>query len=195
MSWFEAKGVLQGVFDRLGLTVYYQADAGDERLHPGRTASIWLRGRQLGRFGQLHPQLRQDRELPDEVYVFELELSLLLEALPSSQVPKFEPFSTFPASDRDLAFFAPIDAEVLELEKAMSRAGGKLLESVELFDEYRGESVPEGQRSLAFRLVYRAGDRTLKDKEVDTAHQKVRDAIVKKFRCGYRSSEGARCDR
>ncbi|MCC5899042.1 MAG: phenylalanine--tRNA ligase subunit beta [Phormidium sp. BM_Day4_Bin.17] len=187
MSWFEAKGVLQGVFDRLGLTVYYQADAGDRRLHPGRTASLWLRGRQLGHFGQLHPQLRQERELPDEVYVFELELSLLLEALPSSQVPKFEPFSTFPASDRDLAFFAPLDAEVLELEKAMSRAGGKLLESVELFDEYRGESVPEGQRSLAFRLVYRAGDRTLKDKDVDTAHQKVRDAIVKKFKVELRS--------
>ncbi|PPT08126.1 Phenylalanyl-tRNA synthetase beta chain [Geitlerinema sp. FC II] len=187
MDWFEAKGVLQSAFDRLSLDVQYRPDSSDERLHPGRTASLWLRGRQLGRFGQLHPQLRQERELPDEVYVFELELSLLLEALPSTQVPKFTAFSTFPASDRDLAFFAPVSVSVFDLEKVMSKAGGKLLESVELFDEYRGENVPEGQRSLAFRLVYRAGDRTLKDKEVDDAHQKVRNSIAKKFDVELRS--------
>ncbi|WP_026097848.1 phenylalanine--tRNA ligase subunit beta [Baaleninema simplex] len=187
MDWFEAKGVLQSAFDRLSLEVQYRPDSSDERLHPGRTASLWLRGRQLGRFGQLHPQLRQERELPDEVYVFELELSLLLEALPSTQVPKFTAFSTFPASDRDLAFFAPVSVSVFDLEKVMGKAGGKLLESVELFDEYRGENVPDGQRSLAFRLVYRAGDRTLKDKEVDDAHQKVRNSIAKKFDVELRS--------
>ncbi|MGC9505402.1 phenylalanine--tRNA ligase subunit beta [Baaleninema sp.] len=187
MDWFEAKGVLQSVFDRLSLEVQYRPDSSDERLHPGRTASLWLRGRQLGRFGQLHPQLRQERELPDEVYVFELELSLLLEALPSTQVPKFKAFSTFPASDRDLAFFAPVSVSVFDLEKVMSKAGGKLLESVELFDEYRGENVPEGQRSLAFRLVYRAIDRTLKDKEIDDAHQKVRNSVAKKFKVELRS--------
>jgi phenylalanyl-tRNA synthetase beta chain len=58
---------------------------------------------------------------------------------------------------------------------------------VQLFDEYRGERVPEGQRSLAFRLIYRAGDRTLKDKEVESAHQKVRDALLEKFGVSLRS--------
>ncbi|MBO9998552.1 MAG: phenylalanine--tRNA ligase subunit beta [Cyanobacteria bacterium SID2] len=187
IDWFEAKGVLQSVFDRLSLDIQYRTDSSDERLHPGRTASLWLRGRQLGLFGQLHPQLRQERELPDEVYAFQLDLSLLLEALPSTQVPKFKPFSTFPPSDRDLAFFAPVSVSVFDLEKVMNKAGGKLLESVELFDEYRGENVPDGQRSLAFRLVYRALDRTLKDKEVDEAHQKVRDSVAKKFKVELRS--------
>ncbi len=69
----------------------------------------------------------------------------------------------------------------------MGKAGGKLLESVEVFDEYRGENVPEGQRSLAFRLMYRSIDRTLTDKEVDEAHQKVRDTLVKKFEVNLRS--------
>ena len=189
MSWFDAKGAIESVFERLGVTVQYRQDGGSDRLHPGRTASLWLRGRELGKFGQLHPQLCQERELPREVYIFEFDLDLLFAALGQGnvQVPHFKSFSTFPASDRDLAFFASVDTSVSEMEKAMLKAGGKLLEAVELFDEYRGENVPEGQRSLAFRLVYRAGDRTLKDKDVDPAHQKVRDTLVKRFKVDLRS--------
>jgi phenylalanyl-tRNA synthetase beta chain len=58
---------------------------------------------------------------------------------------------------------------------------------VQLFDEYRGESVPQGQRSLAFRLIYRASDRTLTDEEVEPVHQKVREALVEKFGVNLRS--------
>jgi phenylalanyl-tRNA synthetase beta chain len=69
----------------------------------------------------------------------------------------------------------------------MNKAGGKLLKQVEVFDEYKGKNVPEGQRSLAFNLVYRASDRTLTDQDVDPVHQKVRDALVKKFDVTLRS--------
>jgi len=62
-----------------------------------------------------------------------------------------------------------------------------LLNSVTLFDEYQGESVPEGQRSLAFRLIYRALDRTLTDEDVDPVHQKVRAALEKQFQVTLRS--------
>ncbi|MBE9020184.1 hypothetical protein IQ272_29440, partial [Chroococcidiopsidales cyanobacterium LEGE 13417] len=74
-----------------------------------------------------------------------------------------------------------------ELERAIAHAGGQLLESVELFDEYRGQGVPTGQRSLAFRLVYRASDRTLTDAEVEPVHQKVRESLVEKFSLNLRS--------
>ncbi len=76
---------------------------------------------------------------------------------------------------------------VAEIEKAITKAGKDLLESVELFDEYRGEHVPQGQRSLAFRLIYRASDRTLTDAEVEPVHQKVRDTLVEKFGVALRS--------
>jgi phenylalanyl-tRNA synthetase beta chain len=62
-----------------------------------------------------------------------------------------------------------------------------LLESVELFDEYKGDAVPEGERSLAFRLRYRTQDRTLTDEEVNPVHQKVRDALTDKFHVNLRS--------
>jgi phenylalanyl-tRNA synthetase beta chain len=189
MTWFEAKGILESIFQQLGIQVEYQPDCRDERLHPGRTASLWIGGNRLGVFGQLHPQLRHDKGLPDSVYLFQLDLDVLLDALDQDEIliPTFKPYSTYPASDRDIAFFAPVKVSVAEIEKAITKAGKGLLESVEVFDEYRGENVPQGQRSLAFRLVYRASDRTLTDAEVEPVHNKVREALVEKFGVNLRS--------
>ncbi|HEY9701765.1 MAG TPA: phenylalanine--tRNA ligase subunit beta, partial [Allocoleopsis sp.] len=94
---------------------------------------------------------------------------------------------TYPALDRDLAFFASSNVSLSEINKVVKKAAGNLLESVELFDEYRGKNVPEGQRSLALRLVYRTSDRTLSDNDVDPVHQKVRDALIDKFNVNLRS--------
>ncbi|HEY9621620.1 MAG TPA: phenylalanine--tRNA ligase subunit beta [Crinalium sp.] len=189
MTWYEAKGILERVFQYLGLTVEYQPDRRNSLLHPGRTASLWIQGDRLGTFGQLHPQVRQERGLPDEVYVFELHLDALLKPLEreESLTPLFKPYSSYPSSDRDIAFFAPVQFSVAEIERAVKKVGGALLESVELFDEYRGENVPEGKRSLAFRLVYRSGDRTLTDDDVEPVHQKVRETLEEKFRASLRS--------
>ena len=190
MSWYEAKGVLECVFDNLGLSVDYRADEGDERLHPGRTAGLFVRGRtKLGTFGQLHPELRRERDLPDEVYVFELDLAVLEMCLTgkSGKAVKFAAYSTYPSSDRDLAFFAPVEVTVFDLQRSISKSGGKLLDSVVLFDEYKGKGVPEGQRSLAFRLVYRASDRTLTDKDIDPVHEKVRKGLEKAYKVSLRS--------
>ncbi|GAX34899.1 phenylalanine--tRNA ligase subunit beta [Nodularia sp. NIES-3585] len=189
MTWFDAKGILESVFAALNLEVEYQPDCRDQRLHPGRTASLWLGGNRLGIFGQLHPQLRQDKGLPDSVYVFQLDLNVLLDALDQDEVmvPKFHAYSTYPASDRDIAFFAPVKISVADIEKSINKAAKGLLESVELFDEYRGENVPDGQRSLAFRLIYRSSDRTLTEAEVEPVHNKVREALVEKFGVNLRS--------
>ncbi|WP_024544972.1 phenylalanine--tRNA ligase subunit beta [Picosynechococcus sp. NKBG15041c] len=189
MSWYEAKGLLDAAFTQLGLEISYRADSSNNKLHPGRTASLWLQGRQIGIFGQLHPQLRQEKDLIDAAYVFELKLEMLQAVLsrPSQQVPVFKAFSTYPAVTRDLAFFAPLETSVGDLEQVMQKTAKKLLAGVELFDEYRGEHAPEGQRSLAFSLRYRATDKTLTDEEIDPVHQKVRDALVKQFAVTLRS--------
>jgi phenylalanyl-tRNA synthetase beta chain len=187
LSWYEAKGLLESVFERLGLVVEYRRDREDERLHPGRTASLWLEGTFLGRFGQLHPQLRRDRELPEAVYVFEFALDVLTDAVAGDRAKHFQVYSTYPAVERDLAFFAPNTLSVAELTTAIEQAGKALLDRVELFDQYQGESVPEGQRSLAFSLTYRAGDRTLTDEEVEPVHDRVRSALTEGFAVTLRS--------
>jgi phenylalanyl-tRNA synthetase beta chain len=189
MTWYEAKGTLDSVFDRLGLSVEYQPDRRNELLHPGRTASLWISGDRLGTFGQLHPQVRQERGLPDAVYVFELSLDVVLDHMLQDEalVPLFKPFSSYPSSDRDIAFFAPTQFAVAEIARSLKTAGGQLLESIELFDEYKGANVPAGKRSLAFRLVYRAGDRTLTEQDVEPVHCKVRDVLEEKFQAELRS--------
>jgi phenylalanyl-tRNA synthetase beta chain len=193
LSWYEAKGVLGAVFDRLGVTVEYQPDSRNPRLHPGRTASLWIDGERLGNFGQVHPQVCQELDLPAEVYLFQLDWEVLLNAILQAQQEHgtFSPYSTFPPLERDLALFAAADLSVAELERTIRKAAttpnGSLLESVELFDEYKGDSVPEGQRSLAFRLRYRTQERTLTDTEVNPIHQKVREALTEKFKVNLRS--------
>ncbi|MEL6440418.1 MAG: phenylalanine--tRNA ligase subunit beta [Cyanobacteria bacterium J06621_8] len=189
MTWYDAKGVLENIFNNLGISVEYRQEQDASRLHPGRTAALWLQGKRLGVYGQIHPQLAQSKDLPQEVYLFELDFSLLLTVLSRDSIttPKFKSYSSYPGSDRDLAFFAPLELSVADITKAMNKAGGKLLQQVSVFDEYKGKNVPEGKRSLAFNLVYQAGDRTLTDQDVDPVHQKVRDTLVKKFDVTLRS--------
>ena len=184
LTWYEAKGLLESVLTRLGIKVSYQPQTDDPRLHPGRTASIWCNGKCLGVFGQLHPQLRQAKGLIEAVYGFELSLDGLL---PEATTPHFQPYSTYPAVARDLAFFAPVDLSLYQLEQTMKKAGGSLLEQVEVFDQYLGVNVPDGQRSLAFSLVYRASDRTLTDGEVEPVHNQIRQALTKEFAVTLRS--------
>jgi phenylalanyl-tRNA synthetase beta chain len=180
---------MESVFGLLGFSVEYRAENLEPRLHPGRTASLWLEGKRLGSFGQLHPQEQQTRDLPHEVYLFELDFDLLLMAWQKTEAmaTKFKLYSIYPGAARDLAFFAPLDLSVAEITDAISQAGGKLLQQIELFDEYKGKNVPEGQRSLAFNLVYRSIDRTLTDGDVEPSLQKVRDALVEKFQVTLRS--------
>ncbi|MEM9805055.1 MAG: phenylalanine--tRNA ligase subunit beta [Cyanobacteria bacterium P01_D01_bin.56] len=190
MTWYEAKGILEMVLRQVGLEVEYRPDSKDGRLHPGRTASLWVRGRtRLGTFGQLNPRLRQERDLPDEVYVFELNWDAIATCLVSDRfrAPKFKGYSAYPGSDRDIAFYAPMEVSVSDLEKLIARTGGQLLEAVTLFDEYRGKGVPDGQRSLAFRMFYRASDRTLTDKDIDPLQDKIRAVLEKKFKVSLRS--------
>ena len=189
LTWYEAKGILESAFESLGLTVEYRQCQEEERLHPGRTASLWLNGQRWGIFGQLHPQLRAELDLPDAVYLFQLSFDVLLGVWQGKQgsVARFCPYSTYPAAERDIAFFADLEVAVGELSEAIEKAGGSLLDLAELFDVYTGENVPSGKRSLAFRLNYRAIARTLTDEEVEEVHDKVRKALVEQFNVTLRS--------
>jgi len=189
MTWYEAKGILESLFKALKAPITYKAESNDKRLHPGRTAGLWLNKTRIGVFGQLHPQLCQERDLPNSVYVFELQLEPLITFLDQKylQTPIFKAYSTYPSVERDLAFFAPTDLTVADIISAMRKAGGKTLVDVKLFDEYKGANVEEGKRSLAFSLVYRSPDGTLKDSDVDPIHNKIRDALTKQFAVTLRS--------
>ena len=93
----------------------------------------------------------------------------------------YRPLPKYPAIVRDIALLAREDIYAAEMERVIKEAGGKLLESVELFDIYRGKQVQQGKKSAAFTLTYRAADKTLTDEEVAKVHRKVLDALKEKL--------------
>ena len=189
MTWYEAKGILDSIFKKFKIVVEYKAYEQDKRLHPGRTASLWLNNQFLGIFGQLHPQLCQELDLINTVYGFELNFEVLLHTLNKEILltPTFNSYSSYPPIELDLAFFVSLGISVAELIKEMKQVGGGLLKGIELFDDYRGESVPKGQRNLAFSLLYRSDERTLTDKDVKVTHDRIRIILVEKFNVTLRS--------
>ena len=155
------------------------ADAPAGLLHPGRSATLVLEGRPAGWFGQLHPAEAEALDLPEATYLFQLNLQALLTAAarPARFQPAFQPFATVPASERDLALVVPRSVGASDLISTIRKAGKPLLEAVELVDRYEGAQLEANHCSQAFRLRYRDAARTLTDAEVETAHNKVRQAL------------------
>jgi phenylalanyl-tRNA synthetase beta chain len=149
-------------------------------LHPGRTAEVCIGQQRLGIIGQLHPALAARLDLDGQpVLVGELDFELLLEA--RSPVLSAVTPSRFPPADRDVAIVVDESTAHGPVEAAIREVAQPLLEAVRLFDVYRGESIPQGRKSLAYTLRYRASDRTLSDDEVASMHARVEDALRSRF--------------
>jgi phenylalanyl-tRNA synthetase beta chain len=195
-AYHEARGVLQAALESLRIPVEDRpwtpagnADPTTDLLHPGRSATLVVEGRPVGWFGQLHPALAEQLDLPEATHLFQLPLANLLGAATRRNrwQPAFAPFPTVPASERDLALLVGAETSAASLLGAIRKAGRPLLEQVELLDRYEGSQVGEGRCSQAFRLRYRDASRTLTDEEVERAHAKVREALEKQFKAELRS--------
>ncbi len=164
----EAKWAVEQIYSALGVEPGYER-ASEEFLHPGkaaRTAEGWL--------GELHPSVL------DGVWsAFELDLDALAEAAP--QVVAFEPVSPYPEVRQDLAFVVGEEVSAAELLAAIREAAGDLLRELEVFDEYRGEQIGEGKRSLAFRLAFGSPEGTLTDEDVAPVRASIVDALATRF--------------
>jgi phenylalanyl-tRNA synthetase beta chain len=172
-DFFDLKGVLESFFAGLNLSAVAFAPVKTvSHLHPGKAAEVSLYGKAVGSFGELHPKVAKAFALPEKgMFVAELDAEAILAAVPEKY--PYKPFNTLPAAKRDLAV---IVAEELPAEKVLNEvraAGGDLLTDATLFDVYRGESIPAGTKSLAFALTYQPKEKTLTDKELDKAHQKI----------------------
>ena len=148
-----------------------------------------LEGRPLGCFGQLHPAVAEQQDLPEETYLFELDLERLLDAATRSNrwTPSYKSFPTVPASERDLAVVVSNNCLSADLIQTIRKAGKPLLEHVELIDRFEGDQVGADMASQAFRLRYRSKKETLTDDKIQPVHEKVRQALVKQFQAELRS--------
>ncbi|QAY66641.1 phenylalanine--tRNA ligase subunit beta [Paenibacillus protaetiae] len=183
VNFYDAKGVLETVFEALGLSgkISYEA-AQPEGFHPGRTAAVILADgespRTIGYIGQLHPELQRSADLAD-TYVFEITLDAVYEAAESTIVYKELP--RFPASQRDIAVVLDNGVPAASLTETAWNVAGELLEQAQVFDVYTGEKLGAGKKSVAISLVYRHAERTLTDEEVTELHGKVVAALEQSF--------------
>lgn len=174
-DFFALKGVVEHLLAELGVQGASFERSGDPVLHPGRQAALMLDGKPVGLLGELHPRVQEAWELPGRVYVAEIAFGPLVAAMAPQAV--YRPVPRFPAVARDVAMLVDLDTPASRLEAAIREAGGDLLEDVRLFDLYQGDRLGEGKRSLAYRLTYRAADRTLTDAELEPVHNRVRNAL------------------
>jgi phenylalanyl-tRNA synthetase beta chain len=146
-------------------------------LHPGRSARIELDGAAIGWIGELHPEWQQKYELPAPAIVFELDAA----PLQRLAVPQYEEVSKFPAVTRDLSVEVAESVPAHDLLSALAAARPGLVREVRLFDLYRGENLPKGRKSLAFRVVMQDTARTLTDAEVDAAMADLERLLSTRF--------------
>lgn len=171
-EWSDALEVVLSLASRFGVEVTVE-QAQHAPFHPGRCARLVLAdGTVWGHAGELHPQRLTELELPERTVAFEVDVDALVAASP--EVSTHQDFSAQPHSRVDVALVTDASVPAAALESALREGAGEHLESVEMFDQYTGEQVGEGRRSTAWRLTFRAADRTLTNEETNAA----RDAAI-----------------
>ena len=153
----------------------YVADRENPSYHPGRCAKIYVGDQCLGTLGQIHPHVAANYGVDCELYAAELDFASMLRVM--GPEPVYQPLPRFPAVSRDIAVVCDKNIPVGDLEDCIRRGAKGLLKAVELFDIYTGIGVPEGKKSVAFRLTLRADDRSLTAEEADADVKSILAAL------------------
>jgi len=169
---YDLKGLAEELLEQFGVRGVVFTKNPESTALLLESAAITLGGKlPLGRLGQLLPTLAKQYDLRDAVFLAEFNLDLLLSKRNAAKA--FKPLPQFPSSRRDVALLVPEAVTHNAVLAAVKQARPANLESVELFDVFRGKHVPEGQKSLAYAFTYRAADKTLTDGEVNAAQEKL----------------------
>lgn len=174
VDFFYAKGILEALFDRLGLKVEYTATQALAGMHPGRTATISLDGQVVGFVGQVHPVTAKDYNIP-ETYVAEINLTAIEQVMQPAK--PFVEITKFPAVTRDIALLLKAEISHKEVVAAIEAAGVKRLTDIKLFDVFSGEKLGLGMKSMAYTLTFQNPEDTLEDEEVARYMEKIQKSL------------------
>lgn len=174
VDFFYAKGILEALFDRLGLKVEYTATQALAGMHLGRTATISLDGQVVGFVGQVHPVTAKDYNIP-ETYVAEINLTAIEQVIQPAK--PFVEITKFPAVTRDIALLLKAEISHKEVVEAIEAAGVKRLTDIKLFDVFSGEKLGLGMKSMAYTLTFQNPEDTLEDEEVARYMEKIQKSL------------------
>ncbi len=174
-DFFDLKGILETLLDRLGFTreEYEFVARRDLRTFTSAGAELKIHGKADGILGELHPQIQAEFDLPTSarIYVAEIQIKPLIR--PSWRLQPMEKISNYPPVVEDLAFVVPEEVTAAQLVETIRKAGGSLLTKVELFDIYRGQPIPVGYKSMAYRLTYESLERTPSESQVLATRNRI----------------------
>ena len=172
VDFYDIKGVCEEMFEQLHIEeVEYERLTDNPVYHPGRSAKIIVKGKEIGVIGEVHPAVARNFEIGTKTYMGELDFAGIFNA--ANKNIKYTPLTKFPAMTRDFSIVVDTSIAVAEIEKVMKKAGGKLLSSLELSDVYTGEQIPKGKKSVMYRAEFKAPDRSLTGEEADNLHAKI----------------------
>ena len=172
-DFYTMKGVVEELFDKLGMHEKAEYDPSDKKsfLHPGRQAGIIYHGNVIGYLGEIHPTVAANYAIKERVYVAVLDMPYIVEY--ASFDRKYRGIAKFPAVTRDLSMVVPKEVLAGDIEKVFDEKGGQYLERYALFDIYEGAQIKRGYKSIAYTLTFRAQDKTLEDADIQNAMNKI----------------------
>ncbi|MDZ4177951.1 MAG: phenylalanine--tRNA ligase subunit beta, partial [Coriobacteriia bacterium] len=171
LNFFDGKGIIEALVDDLGVERFSVREMKLPWLQVGRSAEVLVGGDVAGWVGEVDPRVLGVFECEAPVVAFEVSFDVFARA--AATVRRYRDVPRHPAIEFDVALVVDEEIPSTRVEQAIRSAGGKLLDSIRLFDVYRGSGVEPGKKSLAFALSYRAADRTLTDDEVRPQHDRL----------------------
>ncbi|MFL6214361.1 MAG: phenylalanine--tRNA ligase subunit beta [Blastocatellia bacterium] len=179
VDFYDLAGAVEAVMGGLNISGFTIERASVEYLHPGQSAVLIRDGEEVACYGRLHPRIAQLYKFRQPVYIGEIEFARLLD-LPADEV-RYSALPRLPASSRDVSMLVPEAVMWVEIERAIKELGIAEIVDLRVFDVYAGKGMPEGMRSLAFRVTYRSAGRTLTDEEVARMHERIRELMISRF--------------
>jgi len=172
VDYLDLKGTVENVLDILGINnASFKRESENTTYHPGKTSNLYVKREFVGVVGEIHPSVSENYEVLPRCYIAELNLDILYENADLNN--KYKSLPKFPAVTRDIALLVEDAILVQDIEDIIIKQGGNILESVKLFDVYKGAQIAEGKKSIAYAIVYRRSDKTLTDEEVNKVHEKI----------------------
>ena len=181
VDFYILKGIVEELLDYLGFNGRYSFITGNvpSELHPGVSALINIQGNNIGIIGKLHPNVTKK-----DIFVFEIDLDKLLSLHPSKMT--YKDISKYPSIIKDVAFVVNKNVLNGDITTLIKKAGGRMLNQIEVFDVYTGENVKENEKSIAYTLTFKDDSKTLNDEEVMQVFNKIINDVTSKLNCTVR---------
>ncbi len=186
MDFYDLKGIISDLVDGLHIGDIQFVHTKHPSFHPGKCSLVKHQDEIFGVFGEIHPLVKDNYDLPDfPILVAELDMEVITKLVPDRY--QVEPIPVFPPVLEDLAFVVDENIQVGQVKDVIQAAGGDTVAEIQLFDVYRGGQAGEGKKSLAFKLKYQEPDRTLTDEEVSSIRNKIVNQLDQKLGAKLRS--------